>query len=81
MSHFVMSYDLICETAGGDKDKIWQKIMYSKEMGFLMTCLCYHIKLFFDFFEKNGLFNLHIYSILGNFYFFDFIDLMVQASF
>ena len=45
------------DTAGGNPDKIWQKIMYSKDMGFVMTCLCYNIKLFFDIFEKNGLFN------------------------
>ena len=40
--------------------------MISHDSGFIMTCLCYRLKLFFDIFEKNGLYNLHIYSILGN---------------
>ena len=43
---------------------IWKKIIVSRKLGYLMTTLCYNENLRFDTFNKVGLLNRHIYSIL-----------------
>ena len=43
---------------------IWQKILFSRKMGYLMTTLCFNESLRFDAFDKVGLLSRHIYSIL-----------------
>jgi hypothetical protein len=43
---------------------IWKKIIVSRKLGYLMTTLCYNENLKFDTFNKVGLLNRHIYSIL-----------------
>ena len=42
----------------------WKKILYSKQLGYLMTCLCFNEKLKIDTFNSVGLLHTHIYSIL-----------------
>jgi hypothetical protein len=43
---------------------LWKKILFSRNMGYLMTCLCHNDKLKFDAFHTVGLLHTHIYSIL-----------------
>lgn len=43
---------------------IWQKILFSRKLGYLMTTLCYNENLKQEAFDKVGLLNRHIYSIL-----------------
>lgn len=43
---------------------IWQKIISSRKLGYLMTTLCYNENLRYESFDKLGLLNRHIYSIL-----------------
>jgi hypothetical protein len=43
---------------------IWKKIIISRKLGYLMTTLCYNENLRYDTFNKVGLLNRHIYSIL-----------------
>ena len=43
---------------------IWKKIIVSRKLGYLMTTLCYNENLRQDTFNKVGLLNRHIYSIL-----------------
>jgi calpain-15 len=47
-----------------DKTIIWNKIFQSKNNGYLMTTLCYNENLADAVFDKYGLLNRHIYSIL-----------------
>ena len=54
-------------TSGGHEDtpfSIWQKIIYSRRMGYLMTTLCYNENFSESVFDRVGLLNRHIYSIL-----------------
>ena len=43
---------------------IWQKIILSRKLGYLMTTLCYNENLKQETFDRVGLLNRHIYSIL-----------------
>jgi calpain-15 len=43
---------------------IWKKILYSRQLGYLMTTLCFNENLRYDAFDKVGLLSRHIYSIL-----------------
>ena len=43
---------------------IWKKIIISRKLGYLMRTLCYNENLRHDAFNKVGLLNRHIYSIL-----------------
>jgi hypothetical protein len=43
---------------------IWQKIILSRRLGYLMTTLCYNENHKPETFDKLGLLNRHIYSIL-----------------
>jgi calpain-15 len=43
---------------------IWQKIILSRKLGYLMTTLCYNENLRQETFDRVGLLNRHIYSIL-----------------
>lgn len=43
---------------------IWQKIIVSRKLGYLMTTLCYNENMRYESFDKLGLLNRHIYSIL-----------------
>ena len=50
--------------ASNDKNLIWNKIFESKKSGYLLTTLCYNESLAETVFDKYGLLNRHIYSIL-----------------
>lgn len=54
-----------------DKVHVWQKVMHAKKSGYLLTTLCYNEKLAESTFDKLGLLNRHIYSILEVREFFD----------
>lgn len=43
---------------------VWQKIILSRKLGYLMTTLCYNENLRQEVFDRVGLLNRHIYSIL-----------------
>ena len=45
-------------------EAFWRKIIYSKQLGYLMTTLCYNDSLKYSVFDRVGLLHTHIYSIL-----------------
>ena len=46
------------------REAFWRKIIYSKQLGYLMTTLCYNDSLKYSVFARVGLLHSHIYSIL-----------------
>lgn len=44
--------------------EFWKKILHSRQLGYLMTCLCFNEKIKLETFNSVGLLHTHIYSIL-----------------
>lgn len=44
--------------------EFWKKILQSRNLGYLMTCLCFNEKIKLEVFNSVGLLHTHIYSIL-----------------
>ncbi len=44
--------------------EFWKKILQSRQLGYLMTCLCFNEKIKLETFNSVGLLHTHIYSIL-----------------
>jgi calpain-15 len=58
------SHNLYARVEDNSPYAIWQKLLYSKNSGYLLTTLCYNEKFNAISLDRVGLLNRHIYSIL-----------------